>query len=40
MNVEIRAVRGHYEAFVDGQFYVSGDTYAEVMNELNELEES
>lgn len=32
--IEIRHVRGHYEAFVNGRFVVSGDTLNEVLEEL------
>lgn len=34
MNVDIRNVNGHYEAFQNGKFVVSGDTYMEVLKEL------
>lgn len=36
-SVEIRHVMEHYEAYIDGQFIVSGDTYHEVEKELEEL---
>lgn len=35
--VEIRHVMDHYEAYINGQFVVSGDTYGEVKKELEEL---
>lgn len=31
---EIKHVNGHYEAFSNGKFVVSGDTFAEVVKEL------
>lgn len=34
MDVDIRNVNGHYEAFRNGKFLVSGDTYLEVVKEL------
>lgn len=35
--VEIRKVDEHYEAHVDGKFFVSGDTQEEVYRDLEEL---
>lgn len=35
--MEIRHVLDHYEAYINGQFVVSGDTYEEVRKELEEL---
>lgn len=35
--VDIRCVNGHYEGYVDEQFVVSGDTWAEVYNDLLEM---
>ena len=37
LRAEILYVRGHYEAFVNGKFVVSGDTLNEVRNELEEI---
>ena len=34
---EIRHVMGHYEAFVNGKFVVSGDTFNEVLKDLREM---
>ena len=36
--VSITSVNGHYEGRIDGQFVVSGDTWNEVYNDLNEME--
>lgn len=33
--VSIIQSHGHYVAYVDGQFYCSGDTYLEVVQELS-----
>lgn len=35
--IEIRHVMEHYEAFVNGQFVVSGDTFNEVFEELRKM---
>lgn len=35
--IDIRCTRGHYEAYVDEQFVVSGDTWTEVYNDLLEM---
>ena len=35
--IEIRHVMEHYEAFVNGQFVVSGDTLNEVIEELRKM---
>lgn len=35
--IEIRHVMEHYEAFVDGQFVVSGDTFNEVLKDLRKI---
>ena len=37
VNIEIRHVMDHYEAFVDGRFVVSGDTFDEVLEDLIEM---
>ena len=34
--IEIFNINGHYEGYIDGTFYTSGDTYTEVYNELKE----
>ena len=38
MNIQVRRVHGHYEIYVDGEFYCSCDTQQEVDEVLNELE--
>ena len=35
--IKIRHVMEHYEAFVNGQFVVSGDTLNEVIEELRKM---
>ena len=35
--IEIRHVMEHYEAYINGQFMVSGDTFTEVLKELEEM---
>ena len=35
--VEIISVRGHYEGRVGGDIVVTGDSYAEVYNDLQEM---
>lgn len=35
--VEIIRVKGHYEGCVNGKFITSGDTQAEVYNDLKEM---
>lgn len=35
--IEIRHVMGHYEAFVNGKFVVSGDTFNEILEELRKM---
>lgn len=35
--IEIRHVLEHYEAFVDGKFVVSGDTFNEILEELRKM---
>ena len=37
MSLKIKFVKGHYEAFVNGRFVVSGDTYSEIIRELEEM---
>lgn len=39
MSVRVQPVNGHYEAYLNGNFVVSGDTHAEVLKELEELEQ-
>lgn len=34
---EIVCTAGHYEAYLNGRFVVSGDTYSEVKKELKTL---
>ena len=35
--IEIRHVMDHYEAFVNGQLVVSGDTFNEVIEDLRKI---
>ena len=35
--IEVRHVMDHYEAFVNGKFVVSGDTFDEVTKELRKV---
>ena len=35
--IEIRHVMDHYEAFVNGKFVVSGDTFNEILEELRNM---
>ncbi len=35
--IEIRHVMEHYEAFVNGQLVVSGDTFNEVLEDLRKM---
>ena len=35
--IEVRHVMDHYEAFVNGNFVVSGDTFDEVIKELRKM---
>lgn len=35
--IEIRHVMEHYEAFVNGKFVVSGDTFNEILEELRKM---
>ena len=35
--IEIRHVMEHYEAFVDGKFVVSGDTFNDILEELRKM---
>lgn len=35
--IEVRHVMDHYEAFVNGKFAVSGDTFDEVIKELRKM---
>lgn len=35
--IEVRHVMDHYEAFVNGKFLVSGDTFDEVIKELRKM---
>ena len=37
MSVEIKNVRGHYEAYVGGRFVCSGDTRGECMETVEEI---
>lgn len=36
MAAEIIAVRGHYEVYVNGQFYCSADTREEAVTEMEQ----
>lgn len=35
--IEIKAVHGHYEVYINGQFYCSADTRAEAEAEIKEV---
>ena len=35
--IEIRHVMEHYEAFVNGKFVASGDTFNEILEELRKM---
>ena len=35
--IEIRHVMEHYEAFVNGKFVMSGDTFNEILEELRKM---
>lgn len=35
--VDIRYVQGHYQGYFNDEFIVSGDTWAEVYNDLLEM---
>ena len=35
--IEIRHVMEHYEAFVNGRFVLSGDTFNEILEELRKM---
>ena len=35
--IEIRHVMEHYEAFVNGKFVVSGDTFNDILEELRKM---
>lgn len=37
---EIRKVNGHYEVFIDGEFYCSCDTYVEAEIDIENIERS
>ena len=37
MEWKIINVRGHYEAYINGKFFCSGDTYFEVAKELEKV---
>lgn len=39
MQFEIKHVQGHYELFVDGQFYGSYDTVAEAAKDIDLIRE-
>ena len=36
-DIRILQIRGHWTAYVDGVFFCTGDSYTEVLNELQEL---
>lgn len=36
-NIEIKSVKGHYEAYENGKFICSGDTIREVEEDLREM---
>ena len=37
MGYKIKAVNGHYEIYMNDEFYCSADTYDEALQELGEL---
>ena len=36
MEYEIKPVDGHYEVYIDGEFYCTADTYSEAEKEVDE----
>lgn len=38
MNVKIYRVYGHYEAYINNQFFESADTREELIKDINEFE--
>ena len=34
MKTEIKYIYGHYEVYIDGQFYCSADNYSEAVREI------
>ena len=34
--IDIRQVKGHWEVYVNGEFYCTADSYIEAVNELYE----
>ena len=40
MKYEIIDVRGHYEIYINGNFYCSADTYTEAIREINNYPEA
>ena len=39
-NVDIRQVRGHWECIINGEFFCSGDTFEEIIEELRASNET
>ena len=37
MQTEIKYIYGHYEVYIDGQFYCSADNYSEAVREIETL---
>lgn len=37
MNYEIKFIHGHYEVYINGEFYCSADNIAEAENEIEAL---
>ena len=40
MNFEIIGVTGHYDVYIEGEFYCSSDTYNEAVDEVDKYMES
>ena len=40
MNFEIMGVDGHYEVYIEGEFYCSVDTYNEAIDEVDKYLET
>lgn len=35
--IKVKQVRGHWEVYLDGEFYCSTDSYTEAVNEAAEI---
>lgn len=38
MNIEIKPVYGHFEVYINGNFYCSADTMAEAIEEVETIQ--